>query len=176
MCQNADDAFWQQPSFDGWQLVHTRFALAQAQNLQRALIPLQRQHLDNGLVCFTGFVDMPKSCLHHDHHPTIIKLKIILKIKKGVGLRRVSYHSSAAFLASAVNSGLFYEVFRYFNHSIDLYNDLVDPLDSLTPDSIDNSCSTFTQKFLSSKIEDCQFKTLFDNSTPIDRARLLSIS
>ena len=50
------------------------------------------------------------------------------------------------------------------------------PSDSLTPDSIDNSCSTLTQKFLSNKIEDCQFKTLFDNSTPIDRAHLLSIS
>eukprot|EP00731_Ephydatia_muelleri_P011679 Em0006g573a len=31
-------------------------------------------------------------------------------------------------------------------------------------------------KFLSNKIEDCQFKKLFDNSIPIDRAHLLSIS
>ena len=83
-------------------------------------------------------------------------------------MRRVSYHSPAAYLASAVNSGLSYEVCRYLHHSIDLYNNLVDPPDSLTPDSIDNSCSTLTQKFLSNKIEDCQFKTLFDNSTPIE--------
>ena len=81
----------------------------------------------------------------------------------GLGLRRVSYHSPAAYLASAVNSGLSYEVCRYLHNSIDLNNNLVDPLDSLTLDSIDNSCSTFTQKFLSNKIEDCQFKTLFDN-------------
>ena len=94
----------------------------------------------------------------------------------GLGLRCVSYHSPAAYLASAVNSGLSYEVCRYLHNSIDLYNNLVDPPDSLTPDSIDNSCSTLTQKFLSNKIEDCQFKKLFDNSTPIDMARLLSIS
>ena len=65
----------------------------------------------------------------------------------GLGLHRVSYHSPAAYLASAVNSGLSYEVCRYLHHSVDLYNKLVDPLDSLTSDSIDNSCSTFTQKF-----------------------------
>ena len=76
----------------------------------------------------------------------------------------------------AVSSGLSYEVCRYLHHSIDLYNNLVDPPDSLTPNSIDNSCSTLTQKFLSNKIEDCQFKKLFDNSTPNDRARLISFS
>ena len=94
----------------------------------------------------------------------------------GLGLRHVSYHSPAAYLVSAVSSGLSYEVCRYLHHFIDLYNNLVDPPDSLTPDSIDNSYSTLTQKFLSNKIEDCQFKKLFDNSTPIDKARLLSIS
>ena len=62
------------------------------------------------------------------------------------------------------------------HHSIDLYNNLVDPPDSLTPDSVNNSCSSLTQKFLSNKIEDCQFRKLFDKSTPIDRACLLSIS
>ena len=94
----------------------------------------------------------------------------------GLGLRRVSYHSPAAYLASAVNSGLSYEVCRYLHHSVDLYNNLVDPPDSLTSDFVDNSCSSTTQKFLSNKIEDCQFRKLFNNSTPIDRARLLSIS
>ena len=88
----------------------------------------------------------------------------------------MSYHSPAAYLASAVNSGLSYEVCRYLHHSVDLYNNLVDPPDSLTSDFVDNSCSSTTQKFLSNKIEDCQFRKLFNNSTPIDRARLLSIS
>eukprot|EP00731_Ephydatia_muelleri_P021295 Em0013g1022a len=54
---------------------------------------------------------------------------------------------------------------------LDLYNNLVDPLDSLTPDSVDNSCSSLTQKFLSNKIEDCQFRKLFD--TPLQSTRLV---
>ena len=91
-------------------------------------------------------------------------------------MRRVSYHSPAAYLASAVSSALTHEVCRYLHHFVDLYNNLVDPPDSLTPDSVDNSCSSLTQKFLSNKIEDCQFRKLFDNSTPINRAHLLSIS
>ena len=74
--------------------------------------------------------------------------------RSGLGLRRVSYLSPAAYLASAVSSGLSYEVYRYLQHSIDLYNNLVDPPDSLTPDAVGNSCSTLTQKFLSNKIED----------------------
>ena len=42
--------------------------------------------------------------------------------------------------------------------------------------SVDNSCSSLIQKFLSNKIENFQFRKLFHNFTPIDRARLLSIS
>ena len=67
----------------------------------------------------------------------------------GLGLRRVSYHSLAAYLASAVSSGLSYEVFRYLHHCIDLYNNLVDPPDSLlillttaVPHSLRSSCQT----------------------------------
>ena len=67
-----------------------------------------------------------------------------------LGLRHVSYHSPAAYLASAVSSGLSYEVCRYLHHSIDLYNDLVDPPDSLLPillttavsHSLRSSCQT----------------------------------
>ena len=83
----------------------------------------------------------------------------------------VSYHSPAAYLASSVSSGLSHEVCRYLHHSIDLYNNLVDPPDSLTPDSVDNSCSSLTQKFLSNKIEDCQFRKRFD--TPLQSTRLV---
>ena len=91
-------------------------------------------------------------------------------------MRRVTSPSSAAYLASAIISGLSSEVCRYLHHSIDLYNHLVDPPNSLTPDSVDNSSSPLPQKFLSNKIENGQFRKLFDNSTLIDRARLLSIS
>ena len=91
-------------------------------------------------------------------------------------MRRASYHSPAAYLASAFSSGLSYEVCRYLHHSVGLYNNLVDLTDSLTSDFVDNSCSSTTQKFLSNRIEDCQFRKLFNNSTPMDRAHLLSIS
>ena len=83
-------------------------------------------------------------------------------------MRRVSYHSPAAYVASAMISGLSSEVCKHLQHSIDLDNHLVDPPDSRTPDSVDNSSSSLTQKFLSNKIEDCQFRKLFDNSTLID--------
>ena len=72
-----------------------------------------------------------------------------LSLSRGdLGLRRVS---PAAYLASAVSSGLSHEVCRYLHHSIDHYNTLVDPPDSLTLDSVDNSGSSLTQKFLSNK-------------------------
>ena len=94
----------------------------------------------------------------------------------GVGLRLVSYHYSAKNLVSAIISDLSSEVIKHFNHSIDLYIHLHDPPDSLTPGSVDNSSSSLTQKFLSNKIEDCQFRKLFDSSSLMDRAQLLSIS
>ena len=55
-----------------------------------------------------------------------------------------------------------------------LYNSLVDPQDSLTPESIGDS--PLSQKVLSSKIEEQQFNNLFHNASVTDRARLLSIS
>ena len=64
----------------------------------------------------------------------------------GLGLCRVSYHSPAAYLASAIISGLSSEVCKYLQH---LYNHLVDPPDSLLilsitslPHSLRSSCQT----------------------------------
>ena len=94
-----------------------------------------------------------------------------LSLKSGWSrLASCLYHSPAAYLASAVSSGLSYEVCRYLDHSIDLYNNLVDPPDSLTPDSVDNSCSSLTQKFLSNKIEDCSGNCLI---TPLQSTGLI---
>ena len=88
----------------------------------------------------------------------------------------VSYHSPAVYLVSAIISGLSSEVFKYLHHATDLFNHLVDTPNSLTYDSVDNSSSPLTQKFLSNKFEDSQFRKRFHNSTLIDRARILSIS
>ena len=72
------------------------------------------------------------------------------------------------------NSGLSPSSGKYLSSSVDLYNSLVDPQDSLTPESVGNS--HLSQKVLSSKIEDRQFSNLFHSATLTDRARLLSIS
>ena len=92
----------------------------------------------------------------------------------GLGLRRLSCHSPAAYIASFPTSGLSPSSGKYLSSSVHLYNSLVDSQDSLTPESIGNS--PLSQKVLSSKIEDRQFSNLFHSATLTDRARLLSIS
>ncbi|KAL5457675.1 hypothetical protein EMCRGX_G034960 [Ephydatia muelleri] len=54
------------------------------------------------------------------------------------------------------SSGLFPLSGKYLSSSVDLYNSLVDPQDSLTPELVGNS--HLSQKALSSKIEDQQFE------------------
>ena len=68
----------------------------------------------------------------------------------GLGLRRVSYHSPATYVASAVSSGLSHEVCRYLHHSINLYTTLLIHLIHLlltllttaVPHSLRSSCQT----------------------------------
>ena len=92
----------------------------------------------------------------------------------GLGLRRLSCHSPAAYIASFQSSGLSPSSGKYLSSSVDLYSSLGDPQDSLTPESVGNS--HLAQKVLSSKIEDRQFGNLFHSATLTDKARLLSIS
>eukprot|EP00731_Ephydatia_muelleri_P002906 Em0001g2906a len=95
-----------------------------------------------------------------------------LSLKRGgLRLRRLSCHSPAA---SFQSSGLSPSSSKYLSSSVDLYNSLVDPQDSLTPESVGNS--HLSQKVLSSKIEDRQFGNLFHSATFTDRARYLSVS
>jgi hypothetical protein len=98
-----------------------------------------------------------------------------LSLKRGgLGLRRLSCHSPAAYIASFQSSGLSPSSGKYLSASVHLYNSFVDFQDSLTPESIGNS--PLSQKVLSSKIEDRQFSNLFHSATLTDGARLLSIS
>eukprot|EP00731_Ephydatia_muelleri_P031407 Em0022g921a len=94
--------------------------------------------------------------------------------KGGLGLRSLSFHSPAAYIASFLSSGLSPSSDRYISSSLHLYNSLVDPQDSITHESVGDS--PLSQKVLSSKIEDQQFNNLFHNASVADRARLLSIS
>ena len=98
-----------------------------------------------------------------------------LSLKRGgLGLRRLSCHSPAAYIASYQSSGLSSLSGKYLSSSVDLYNSLVDPHDFLTLELVQNS--HLSQKVLSSKLEDQQFNNLFQSATLTDRARLLSIS
>ena len=72
--------------------------------------------------------------------------------REGLGFRRLSFHSPAAYIASFLSLGLSPSSGKYLSSSVDLYNSLVDPQDSVTPESVGNS--HLSQKVLSPKIED----------------------
>ena len=60
----------------------------------------------------------------------------------GLGVNRVSYHSPTPQLSFQA----------YLLRFVSTYNNLVDPPDSFTPDSVDNSYFPLTQTFLSNSI------------------------
>ncbi|KAL5509663.1 hypothetical protein EMCRGX_G005065 [Ephydatia muelleri] len=92
----------------------------------------------------------------------------------GLGLRRHSLHSPAAYIASVVASDCSSPQSKHLLHAIDLFNASVPNTDELTITSI--TTSNLTQKLLSAKLENQQFTKLFANASLPDRARLLSIS
>ena len=61
----------------------------------------------------------------------------------GLGLRRLSCHSPAAYIASFQSSGLSLSSGKYLSSSVHLYNSLVDSQDSLTPELVGNSHRRF---------------------------------
>ena len=89
----------------------------------------------------------------------------------GLGLRSLSHHSSAAYIASLSASGQGFTDDRHLNHSIQLYNAILSTSDSIS--AIDITDSVHGQKVLSSKLEDHQFTELCPMP---DKARLHSIS
>ena len=77
------------------------------------------------------------------------------QLSLGLGLRSLRFHSPAAYIASYLSSGFSPSLGRCISSSLHLYNSLVDPQDSLTPESVCDS--PLSQKVLSSKIEDQSF-------------------
>ncbi|KAL5517928.1 hypothetical protein EMCRGX_G003574 [Ephydatia muelleri] len=95
-------------------------------------------------------------------------------IRGGLGLRSLSCHSVAAYLAS-LSSSVFDKSFNlHLSKSIVLFNEVVPAADSITEELL--ATSNLCQHTLCSKIEDQQFRQLFDLSSPAYRARLLSVS
>ena len=87
----------------------------------------------------------------------------------GLGLRRPSLHSPAAYIASAIASDCSSPQSKHLLHAIELFNASVSTIDELTITTI--TTSKLTQKLLSAKLEDQQFTKLFANASLLDRAR-----
>ena len=92
----------------------------------------------------------------------------------GLGLRSLSCHSAAAYLSSLSSSGFNKSFNLNLSESIVLFNELVPAADSISEEIL--ATSNLRQHTLSGKIEDQQFRQLFDLSSPANRARLLSVS
>ena len=98
----------------------------------------------------------------------------LVQLGRGLGLCRLTLHSPAAYIASAIASVCSSPLSKHPLHAIDLFNASVSTIDELTITII--SSSKLTQKLLSAKLEDQQFTKLFANASVSNRARLLSIS
>eukprot|EP00731_Ephydatia_muelleri_P005873 Em0003g121a len=92
----------------------------------------------------------------------------------GLGLRKLSLHSSSAYIASVCSSSVVDSEDIHLTNAIDHFNSHVSPIEKLSVNSIISS--PVSQKLLSSKVNDHCFQDLFDRSSPANKARLLSVS
>ena len=84
-----------------------------------------------------------------------------------LGLRSVSHHSLAAYIASLCFSGFGNMEHKHITHAVDIFNSIVSPSEVITVASI--LASHKQHRALSQKIEDYQFSVLFEASTLADR-------
>ena len=89
----------------------------------------------------------------------------------GLGLRSLSSHAAAAYIASLCSSDFSSLSSLHLTSAIGKFNSSVSPSDVVSVES-----QPQIQKALSAKIDDFQFNQLFNSSSLADRARLLSIS
>ncbi|KAL5484316.1 hypothetical protein EMCRGX_G020790 [Ephydatia muelleri] len=92
----------------------------------------------------------------------------------GFGLRRLSKHSPACYIASVCMSGLFSAPQQHLLQSIDDFNHCIPPSKAISFESLTNTPSS--QKALSGELEDELFRQILSKSSVPDRARLLSVS
>ena len=92
----------------------------------------------------------------------------------GLGLRSLSCHAAAAYIASLSLSGLGQSNNHHLQQAIIAYNSKVASHHAITAESA--LAYLTTQRELSSKIDEDQFKSLLGASCPADKARLLSVS
>ena len=92
----------------------------------------------------------------------------------GFGLRRLSKHSPACYIASVCMSGLFSAPQQHLLQSIDDFNHCIPPSKAISFESLTNTPSS--QKAYSGELEDELFRQILSKSSVPDRARLLSVS
>ena len=92
----------------------------------------------------------------------------------GLGLRSISHHSCAAYIASLSFSGLGSADNPHLMWSIVKYNGLVSPPDGISVES--TLASPIPQRILSQRLDDHSFGLVIAAATDADKARLLSTS
>eukprot|EP00731_Ephydatia_muelleri_P002044 Em0001g2044a len=113
-------------------------------------------------------------CLSIDLPNTAWQQAQLCLSRGGLGLRSLSQHSAAAYVASSAVSGSATNTSHHLHQSIDCFNSLVSPADVTSTDELLTSLKN--QKELSSRIEHSQFQALFESSSLPNRARLLSVA
>eukprot|EP00731_Ephydatia_muelleri_P002494 Em0001g2494a len=98
-----------------------------------------------------------------------------LSLRFGVfGLRSLSHHSSAAFIASFYSSGFATADNHHLIHAVNTFNSLVSTSDAISPESAIESPPS--QRSLSHKLDSLTHSRLYDSASPANKARLLSAS
>ena len=92
----------------------------------------------------------------------------------GFGLRSLSHHSSAAFIASFCSSGFATADNHHLIHAVNTFNSLVSTSDAISPESAIESPPS--QRSLSHKLDSLTHSSLYDSASPANKARLLSAS
>ena len=92
----------------------------------------------------------------------------------GFGLRSLSHHSSAAFIASFCSSGFATADYHHQIHVANTFNSLVSTTDAITPESAIESPPS--QRSLSHKKDSLTYSSLYNSASPANKAHLLSAS
>ena len=93
----------------------------------------------------------------------------------GLGLRSVTQHSPAAYIASLCTFGFGSQSQHHLVSAIQMFNSFVPPSEATNSEAL--LLTPVTQKSLSSKLDDDHlFKVLLDMSLILDKANLLSVS
>ena len=109
-------------------------------------------------------------------HLIVLGTRLGLSLSRGgLGLRSLTQHSPAAYIASLCSSSSgSWSQRHHLASAIHLFNSSVPPSEAINSEVL--LLTPVTQKSLSSKLDDHLFKVLLGMSSVADKARLLSVS